>query len=89
VLRVPKLTSFSMFFWICCGETSWMICTTISSFAAADAALALPFFVEEDAAVFPDFFRPQAAGAYWATAYDMLSICSPKKNNVTFVTWRK
>jgi hypothetical protein len=66
-----------------------MICTTISSFAAADAAFALPFFAGEAADVFRDFLWPEAAGVFWATAYDMLSICSPKKNNVTFVIWRK
>jgi hypothetical protein len=52
-------------------------------------APALLFFVDEADGAFRVFVCPDLAGAFWATAYGMLSICSPKKNNVTFVIWRK
>src|SRR5690242_14012917 len=93
VCRVRKLTSFSMVCWTCCGETSWMAWTILSSLPTVSDAV----FVEVPFGEAPRvgaFFCVllllcEDGGALWATVSNGESIRSAIDTDDTLVSWRR
>src|SRR6185312_5660534 len=92
VCRVRKLTSFSIVCCTCCGDTSWMTWTILSSLLLLSAAglAEVPFWEAPRVEAFfcVVLLLCEDGGALWATVSNGRSIRSAIDTDDTLVSWR-